>query len=58
MARDTAQLTVTQVAQMVGVNPATVRRWITAGKLPALCTPGGHYRVNELEARRLTSNAA
>ncbi len=44
-------LTPGQVADLFGVDPKTVTRWATAGKLDALRTLGGHrrYRRSEVE---------
>ena len=40
-------LSTVQVAQMLGVHKATVRRWVKAGAIiPALTTPGGHHRFD------------
>jgi len=38
-------LTLTEAAARQGVHRRTVRGWIRDGRLPALRTPGGHYRV-------------
>jgi len=39
-------LKVPEVAAIFQVDPGTVRRWISAGKLPAMKTPGGsEWRV-------------
>jgi len=37
--------TVRSVADYCMVSRVTVRRWIKAGKLPAMKLPGGHYRI-------------
>jgi excisionase family DNA binding protein len=37
-------LTVQQACALVGVAPATLRRWSAAGDVPAFTTPGGHRR--------------
>jgi len=37
-------LTPAAVAAIFFVDPKTVTRWATAGKLPAIRTPGGHHR--------------
>jgi excisionase family DNA binding protein len=39
-----------QVAGMSGVSAATVLRWIREGKLNAIRTLGGHYRVDKVSA--------
>lgn len=42
-------LTLKQVAEKLGCHPATVKRMIEAGRLPAVRLAGGrgHYRVSE-----------
>lgn len=37
-------LTTRDVAAIFAVTPTTVKRWVEAGRLQALKTPGGHYR--------------
>jgi putative resolvase len=34
-----------EVAEMLGVHRDTVQTWCREGKLPAIRTEGGHYRV-------------
>lgn len=34
-----------EVAAIMRVDPKTVTRWVAAGKLPAIRTPGKHRRV-------------
>jgi excisionase family DNA binding protein len=34
-----------QVADLLGVHPRTIRRYIAAGKLDGLVLPSGHYRI-------------
>lgn len=43
-------LTPGEVARLFGVNPKTITRWATAGKLSAIRTLGGHrrYRASEV----------
>ncbi len=43
---DRSFLTSTEVAEVCGVNRATVVRWIQAGGLKAETTLGGRYRIN------------
>lgn len=53
-----ALLTTSQVAKMLAVDPASVRRWATEGKLvPAVLTPGGHYRFRRADVERILSPA-
>lgn len=54
-------LTPGEVAALFRVDPKTVTRWATAGRIGSIRTPGGHRRfreseVNELLAR-LTTDA-
>lgn len=39
------------VANLLGVNPKTVRRWAVEGKLNSFKTPGGHLRFREQDVR-------
>jgi excisionase family DNA binding protein len=43
---DSALLRTGEVAQICGVTPDAVLKWIKKGRLPAARTPGGHYRVS------------
>ena len=38
--------TVGEAAELIGVSPDTVRRWVDSGQLPAERTPGGRRRVD------------
>lgn len=38
-------LKTTVVAKMLGVTRDTIVKWINQGDLPAIKTPGGHFRV-------------
>lgn len=40
-------LTADQAAEIMGVHPATLKRWARAGKVPAAKTPGGIYRFRQ-----------
>lgn len=42
-----------KAAQMFGVHPATIVRWIEGGKLSAVRTPGGHRRLLTEEVEKL-----
>lgn len=46
-------LTPAEVATLFRVDPKTVTRWATAGKLDAIRTLGGHRRYRESEVRGL-----
>lgn len=46
---DVALLTVPEAAQILGVKPATIRQWITRGKLDPI-TIDGHRYVTERAA--------
>jgi excisionase family DNA binding protein len=41
-------ITTSQVADKFGVDSSAVRKWVAEGRLiPAVRTPGGHYRFDE-----------
>lgn len=42
-----------EVASMFRVDPKTVTRWASAGRLGSIRTPGGHRRFRETEVRAL-----
>jgi len=44
-----------QVARLLSVTPDTVLKWIKSGRLPAVRTAGGHYRVAEDHVDALVS---
>lgn len=46
-------LTPGEVAALFRVDPKTVSRWGTAGKLSTIRTPGGHRRFRESQVRAL-----
>jgi excisionase family DNA binding protein len=46
-----------EVAALLGVNAKTVKRWIRAGKLDAIKTPGGHWRIPTESVERLKTRA-
>jgi len=48
-------LTSTELARMLGVDPTTIRHWIRTGKIRALKTLGGHFRISWEEAERVKS---
>jgi excisionase family DNA binding protein len=43
-------LTVAEVAKRLHVSKQAVRRWIADGKIAAMRTPGGHYRIRAADA--------
>ncbi|MEU4577460.1 helix-turn-helix domain-containing protein [Nonomuraea sp. NPDC023979] len=45
--------TTAEVAAMFRVNPGTAASWAKAGKVPAIRTPGGHWRFPEDGIRAL-----
>jgi len=44
--------TTDEAAEILNVTPATVRRWIRAGKLKAFKDPYGTYKIPESELQR------
>ncbi len=42
-----------EVAEFCSVTPDTVLKWIRAGKIPAIRTPGGHHRISRASLRTL-----
>lgn len=46
-------LTPYEAARVLGVDPSTLRRYVAAGKLDAVRTPGGHHRYPAVTIRRL-----
>lgn len=53
-------LTLSEVAQILGVHPSTVRIWANQGKIPVHRTNGGHrrFRRSELELWMLSRNSS
>ena len=49
----TDPLTTSQVAELAGVTPRTVRNWEEEGKLKAERTRGGHRRFSKKEVEKL-----
>src|SRR5947199_10787224 len=53
-----ASFTVGEAAELLGVSPDTVRRWVDSGQLPATRTKGGRRTVDgQALARFLTERA-
>ena len=50
-------LRVGQVALILGVNPRTVRRWLTRHQIEFFTTPGGERRVPMSEVERILGRA-
>lgn len=48
-------LTPGEVANLFRVDPKTVTRWATAGRIGSIRTPGGHRRFRESEVHALLS---
>jgi excisionase family DNA binding protein len=46
-------LTPGEVASLFRVDPKTVTRWATAGRIGSIRTPGGHRRFRESEVKTL-----
>ncbi|MGH3439164.1 MAG: BldC family transcriptional regulator [Sciscionella sp.] len=46
-------LTPGEVASLFRVDPKTVTRWATAGRIGSIRTPGGHRRFRESEVKSL-----
>lgn len=46
-----------EAAQRLGISYPTIKQWIYQGKLKAITTPGGHYRIHEREIQAMTQPA-
>jgi excisionase family DNA binding protein len=42
-----------QASKLLSVTPDTILKWVKMGRLPALRTPGGHYRISEQDVQAL-----
>jgi excisionase family DNA binding protein len=51
--RDPDWVSLSEASQVLGVSPATVRRWSDAGRLRVFTTPGGHRRFSRTSLARL-----
>jgi len=49
-------LTPGEVAAMFRVDPKTVTRWASAGRIGSIRTPGGHRRFRESEVKLLLAD--
>jgi molybdopterin-binding protein len=46
-----------EAAQRLGISYPTIKQWLYRGKLKAVKTPGGHYRIPEAELDSLLHQA-
>jgi excisionase family DNA binding protein len=46
-------ISLSEASRLVGVSPATLRRWSDAGRLRVFTTPGGHRRFSRVSLTRL-----
>ena len=53
-----AWLTIQEASDLLGVSPATLRRWTVAGDLEAFVTPGGHRRFARTSILELLPSGA
>lgn len=51
--RDPDWIPLSQASRVLGVSPATLRRWSDAGRLRVFTTPGGHRRFSKAALERL-----
>jgi len=51
--RDPDWVGLTEASRVLGVSPATLRRWSDAGRLRVFTTPGGHRRFSRSALERL-----
>ena len=58
VAADAAEhlLTPGEVASLFRVDPKTVTRWASAGRIGSIRTPGGHRRFRESEVRNMLAS--
>ena len=50
------RLTPGEVAALFRVDPKTVTRWASAGRIGSIRTPGGHRRFRESEVREMLAD--
>lgn len=53
---DDRLLTPGEVATLFRVDPKTVTRWASAGRIGSIRTPGGHRRFRESEVRNMLAD--
>jgi excisionase family DNA binding protein len=46
-------VSLSEASRLLGVSPATIRRWSDSGRLRAFTTPGGHRRFSRTALQRL-----
>jgi excisionase family DNA binding protein len=51
--RDPDWISLSEASRVLGVSPATLRRWSDAGRLRVFTTPGGHRRFSRAALERL-----
>lgn len=51
--RDPDWMSLSEASRVLGVSPATLRRWSDAGRLRVFTTPGGHRRFSRSALERL-----
>src|SRR5436309_8202307 len=51
--RDPDWVSLSEASRMLGVSPATMRRWSDAGRVRVFTTPGGHRRFSRDALERL-----
>ena len=59
MASDKIFLTSAEAADLLSISLATLKKYIVAGQIRTIRTPGGHYRINRkdlLESLYTSSN--
>ena len=53
MASNRTLLSIPEASERLGVSPATGRRWVKAGKLPAISLPGGRAKVRAADVEAI-----
>ena len=49
-------LSLKKAADILGVHPATLRRWADSGDIPVMLTPGGHRRFSSADVERFAAD--
>ena len=50
-------LTPPQAAELLGVNPRTVNRWVEDGRIPFVALPSGRKRIRRSDVDAITEKA-